>query len=103
MSLRIFVIIQSGESGARPIICSHIPLEAYDYVVNRKPALVWVMERQCISTDKDSGIVNDANLWATETMGWQKWGQGGKNGDRLEWHLQITDRQIRGDGTSDTR
>ncbi len=46
-----------------------IPLEAYEYVVNGKPALEWVMERQSVSTDKDSGIVNDANLWATETMG----------------------------------
>ena len=45
-----------------------IPLEAQEYVVNGKPALEWVMERQCVSTDKDSGIVNDANLWATETM-----------------------------------
>lgn len=45
-----------------------IPLDAYDYVVNGKPALEWVMERQCVKTDKDSGIVNDANLWATETM-----------------------------------
>ncbi len=46
-----------------------IPLEAYDYVVNGKPALEWVMERQSVKTDKDSGITNDANLWATETMG----------------------------------
>jgi len=46
-----------------------IPLEAYDYVVNGKPALEWVMERQGIKEDPDSGIVNDANLWATETMG----------------------------------
>ena len=45
-----------------------IPLEAYDYVVNGKSALDWVVERQCVKTDKDSGIVNDANLWATETM-----------------------------------
>jgi hypothetical protein len=27
------------------------------------------MERQAVTTHKDSGIVNDANLWATETMG----------------------------------
>ncbi|TCK05862.1 DEAD/DEAH box helicase [Marinobacterium mangrovicola] len=45
-----------------------IPLEAYDYVVNGKPALDWVVERQCVKTDKKSGIVNDANDWATETM-----------------------------------
>lgn len=46
-----------------------IPLAAYDYVVNGKPALEWVMERQAVSTHNEIGIVNDANLWATETMG----------------------------------
>jgi predicted helicase len=45
-----------------------IPLEAYEYIVNGKSALEWVMERQGVTTDRDSGIVNDANLWATETM-----------------------------------
>lgn len=51
------------------ITIKNIPLAAYEYVVNGKPALEWVMERQAVTTDKDSGIVNDANLWATETMG----------------------------------
>lgn len=51
------------------ITISSIPLEAYDYVVNGKPALEWVMERQCIKTDKASGIVNDANRYAVETVG----------------------------------
>ena len=51
------------------IIMTGIPLEAYDYVVNGKPALEWVMERQAVTTHKESGIVNDANLWATETVG----------------------------------
>lgn len=46
-----------------------IPLEAYDYVVNGKPAIDWVMERQSVTTDKASGIVKDANAWATETVG----------------------------------
>ncbi|SFL09312.1 Predicted helicase [Nitrosomonas aestuarii] len=50
------------------ITMSNIPLEAYDYVVNGKPALEWVMERQAVTTHKESGIVNDANLWAIETM-----------------------------------
>lgn len=45
-----------------------IPKEAYEYIVNGKSALDWVMERQCVKTDKDSGIVNDANNWAIETM-----------------------------------
>lgn len=47
----------------------NIPMEAYDYVVNGKPALEWVMERQVVKTDKASGIVNDANDYANETMG----------------------------------
>ncbi len=46
----------------------NIPAEAYDYIVNGKSALEWVMERQGVSTHKDSGIVNDANDWAIETM-----------------------------------
>jgi predicted helicase len=50
------------------ITVSGIPLSAYEYVVNGKPAIDWVMERQCVKTDKDSGIVNDANDWANETM-----------------------------------
>lgn len=45
-----------------------VPEDAYRYVVNGKPAIDWVMERQCVKADKDSGIENDANLWATETM-----------------------------------
>ncbi|MBC6819643.1 endonuclease [Acinetobacter baumannii] len=51
------------------ITIREIPLEAYDYVVNGKSALEWVMERQGVSTHKESGIVNDANDWAIETMG----------------------------------
>ncbi len=50
------------------ITMQDIPLEAYDYVVNGKPALEWVMERQCVKTDKVSGIVNDANKYAIETV-----------------------------------
>ncbi|HFT1767708.1 TPA: DEAD/DEAH box helicase [Pseudomonas aeruginosa] len=46
-----------------------IPEAAWDYVVNGKAALDWVMERQAVRTDKASGIVNDANDWAIETMG----------------------------------
>ncbi|MFI9653067.1 type ISP restriction/modification enzyme, partial [Guyparkeria halopsychrophila] len=51
------------------ITITDVPLEAYDYVVNGKPALEWVMERQIVKTDKASGIVNDANDYAVETMG----------------------------------
>ncbi len=43
-----------------------IPPEALEYVVNGKCALDWVMERYAVTTDKDSGIVNDPNDWAAE-------------------------------------
>ncbi len=43
-----------------------IPLEAYDYVVNGKSALEWVMERYQVKTDKDSGILNDPNAWSDD-------------------------------------
>lgn len=48
-------------------ICN-IPLAAYDYVVNGRSALEWVMERQGVKVDKKSGIVNDANDYAVETL-----------------------------------
>ena len=51
------------------ITVEHIPEEAYDYVVNGKPAIDWIMERQSVKTDKKSEITNDANDWALETMG----------------------------------
>ncbi|CDO48670.1 DEAD/DEAH box helicase [Bartonella tribocorum] len=51
------------------ITITDIPLEAYKYIVNGKPALEWVMGRQCVKTDKKSGIVNDANRYAVETIG----------------------------------
>lgn len=51
------------------ITLTGIPGAAWDYVVNGKAALDWVMERQAVRTDKDSGIVNDANDWAIDTMG----------------------------------
>jgi len=50
------------------ITIKDIPMEAYDYVVNGRSALEWVIDRQQVKTDKASGIVNDPNDWATETM-----------------------------------
>ncbi|MDA8375528.1 MAG: damage-inducible protein, partial [Planctomycetia bacterium] len=48
------------------ITIKSIPLEAYDYVVNGKSAIAWVMERYQVTTDKDSGIKNDPNDWCRE-------------------------------------
>ena len=44
-----------------------IPLAAYDYVVNGKSAIEWLMERYQVTTNKDSGIVNDPNKWLAES------------------------------------
>ena len=48
------------------ITISNIPLEAQEYVVNKKSALDWIVERACVSTDKKSGITNDFNQYGIE-------------------------------------
>ena len=55
------------------ITIDNIPLDAYDYLVNGKSGIWWVMDRQCSNTNtrkaaKASKIVNDANRFAIETM-----------------------------------
>ena len=54
------------------ITIKNIPLEAQEYIVNKKSVLDWIVERCCVSTDKDSGIVNDFNDYAKE-MGDEKY------------------------------
>ena len=41
-----------------------IPLEAYDYIVNGKSAIEWVMDRYQFKMDRDSRIENDPNDWS---------------------------------------
>jgi predicted helicase len=48
------------------ITIENIPAKAYEYVVNGKSAIEWIMERYQITTHKESGIRNDPNDWATE-------------------------------------
>ncbi len=48
------------------IVVSNIPAKAYDYVVNGKSAIEWIMERYAVTIDEDSGIKNDPNDWAKE-------------------------------------
>lgn len=45
---------------------ANIPVEAYEYVVNGKSAIEWIMERYAVTTDSASGIKNDPNDWAIE-------------------------------------
>ena len=48
------------------ITIESIPLEAYDYVVNGKSAIEWVMERYAVKKDPASLITNDPNDWCRE-------------------------------------
>ena len=48
------------------ISIENIPAEAYEYVVNGKSAIEWIMERYQVTTNKDSGIKNNPNDWADE-------------------------------------
>ena len=44
----------------------NIPLEAYEYQVNGKSAIEWIMERYAVTVNKDSQIENNPNLWCEE-------------------------------------
>lgn len=48
------------------ITINNIPLKAYEYVVNGKSAIEWIMERYAVKIDIKSGITNDANDWCDE-------------------------------------
>lgn len=43
-----------------------IPDEAYDFMVNGKTAIGWLVDRYRVTTDKKSGIVNDPNDWSDD-------------------------------------
>ena len=55
------VIIYNGN-----ITIENIPQKAYDYIVNGKSAIEWIVERYAVTQDKKSLIKNDANDWARE-------------------------------------
>lgn len=43
-----------------------IPERAYDYVVNGRPAIEWIIDRYQVRTDKSSGIINDPNAYSDD-------------------------------------
>lgn len=55
------VIVYNGN-----IRIENIPSEAYEYIVNGKSAIEWIVERYCVGQDKKSLIRNDANDWSRE-------------------------------------
>ncbi|TFB53435.1 type ISP restriction/modification enzyme [Cryobacterium sp. Sr3] len=48
------------------ITLTGIPDEAHEYMLGSRSAVEWIIERYRVKQDKDSGIVNDPNDWATE-------------------------------------
>ena len=48
------------------ITIENIPAKAYEYIVNGKSAIEWIMERYQITIDKKSQIKNNPNDWSKE-------------------------------------
>lgn len=48
------------------VTIENIPAKAYEYIVNGKSAIEWIVERYCVSQDKTSLIKNDCNDWSKE-------------------------------------
>lgn len=48
------------------ITIENIPFKAYEYIVNGKSAIEWIMERYAVTQDSKSLIVNDPNDWSKE-------------------------------------
>ncbi len=50
----------------RHVTLAGVPEEAYGYEVNGRSALEWLIDRYRIRVDRDSGLVNDPNLWSAD-------------------------------------
>ncbi|WP_270749044.1 DEAD/DEAH box helicase [Lactococcus petauri] len=48
------------------ITISNIPVKTYDYIVNGKSAIAWIIDQYQVKTDKKSGITDDPNNFAPE-------------------------------------
>ncbi|HFU4392958.1 TPA: type ISP restriction/modification enzyme, partial [Streptococcus suis] len=48
------------------ITISNIPEKAYQYVVNGRSAIEWMMDQYQVKTDKKSGITDDPNDYSTD-------------------------------------
>ena len=48
------------------ITISNIPKKAYEYIVNGKSAIEWIMDQYQVKTDKKSGITDDPNDYSDD-------------------------------------
>ncbi|MDE0265020.1 MAG: hypothetical protein OXJ37_21640 [Bryobacterales bacterium] len=61
----------NGKSGLKisdRLTLAKIPSEAHDYVVNGRTPLEWLIDRYRVTTDTNSGIVNDPNGWFEDPL-----------------------------------
>lgn len=49
------------------ITISNIPLKAYQYIVNGRSAIEWIMDQYRVKTDKKSGITDDPNDYSDDS------------------------------------
>lgn len=50
----------------KDITISNIPLRAYDYVINGRSAIHWIIDQYRVNTDKDTGFVSDPNSYSED-------------------------------------
>ncbi|WP_277584986.1 DEAD/DEAH box helicase [Psychrobacillus antarcticus] len=48
------------------ITITKIPEKAYEYMVNGKPAIQWIIEQYQVKIDKNSGITDDPNMYSED-------------------------------------
>lgn len=48
------------------ITVTNIPNKVYNYIVNGKPAIEWIIDRYNVSIDKKSGILDDPNEFSED-------------------------------------
>lgn len=48
------------------ITIKNIPEKAYEYIVNGKPAIEWIIDQYQVKTDKKSGITDDPNMYSED-------------------------------------
>ncbi|CRI20742.1 conserved hypothetical protein [Staphylococcus aureus] len=48
------------------ITVTNIPNKVYNYIVNGKPAIEWIIDKYNVSIDKKSGILDDPNEFSED-------------------------------------
>ena len=65
-SLSFFSILHYNRFFGKLCNRTNIPIEAYNYQVNGKSAIGWIIDQYQINTDNKTGIVNDPNEFSDD-------------------------------------